>query len=115
MEMDNYVFNHLPIQGVTSIVTDYVYTLFELFKERYTEYYNKNFKGSEEQHINDCFFRVLDKINKSEYGSFTINITANGITQTLKQFKEQKDKHRSIEKSFIAFEKKDKDKEEKRS
>ena len=104
-KINDHVFNHLPVKGITSIVTDYVYTLFELFKERYTEYYNKDFKGSEEQHINDSFFRVLDKC-KSEYGGFTITITANGITQTFNEFKEQNDKHRSIEKSFIAFEKK---------
>ena len=94
------------------IVSNYVYTsLIELFKNQYTKYYNENFEGSEQQHINDSFFKVLDKCN-SEYGGFNIEITTNGQKQTLKQFNEQNANHRLLERTFIAFEKKDKDKEE---
>ena len=103
--MDDYIYNRLPVQDVTNIVSNYVYiSLFGFFKSEYTKYYNEYFKGSEKKHINYSFFKVLDKCN-SEY-SYTITITANGITQTFNEFKEQNDKHRSIEKSFIAFEKK---------
>ena len=63
MEMDNYVFNHLPVEGVTSIVTDYVYTLFEFVTKYYTKYYKEDFKGSEEQHIDYSFFKVLNLCN----------------------------------------------------
>ena len=79
------IYYHLPIKGVTSIINDYSYTpLFEFVKKHYTKYYNEEFKGSEEQHINDSFFKVLDKC-KTDYGGFDITITANGLPQTFKQ------------------------------
>ena len=72
MEINDYVIHHLPVEGVTNIVSNYVYiSLIGFFKNQYTKYYKEDFKGSEEQHINDSFFRVLDKC-KSEYGGFTI-------------------------------------------
>ena len=93
-EIDDYVFKHLPIEGVTNIVTNYNATLIGFFKSEYNKYYNQHFRGSEEQHINDSFFRVLDKC--SEF-VFTITITANGVPQTLKQFKEQNKEHRKLQ------------------
>jgi len=102
MEMNNYVFNHLPIQGVTTIVTDYVYTsLFEFVTKYYTKYYNE-FRGSEEQHINDSFFKVLN-ICKTEFGGFTITITANGEPQTFEQFKKEQKRHINVERLIIGF------------
>ena len=92
MEINNYVFNHLPVQGVTDIVTTYNTYLIKFFKDQYTKYYNQEFKGSEEeQHINYSFFKVLDKCNSNNK---TITVTANGQRQTFKQFKQEMEKHK---------------------
>jgi predicted NAD-dependent protein-ADP-ribosyltransferase YbiA (DUF1768 family) len=109
-QINDYVFNHLPVQDVTNIVTTYNTSLFGFFKSEYTKYYNEEFKGSEEQHINYSFFKVLDKCK--QYGGFTITITSNEVLQTLEEHEEKQKRHRNIERLIIGFEKKDKDIEE---
>ncbi len=89
-EIDDYVFNHLPIEGVSNIVTGYNKYLFGFFKSEYTKYYK------EKKDINYSFFKVLDKC-KSEYGGFTITITANGELQTFEKFKQEKHRHKQFE------------------
>ena len=51
MEINNYVFNHLPVQGVTDIVSAYNTYLIKFFKDQYTKYYNQEFKGLKKNNI----------------------------------------------------------------
>ena len=95
-EIDDYVYYHLPVQGVTTIINDYAYTsLFEFVKKNNKYYNQEEFKGSVEQHINYSFFKVLDKCNSNNK---TITVTANGQRQTFKQFKQEMEKHKKFKK-----------------